>query len=143
MVQYAGLNAANAHWYCPTCLKEKHERELFSEKVCEIFGLKTPGPIIWTQRKQLKEKYGYTDNIIIDCLDYIYNVRHYKKLSESLCLVKPTMVMEMKKYKSAQSAKSGGIIAAMRTGLEHEQGTIQENTTSNKTEYSIDEILGD
>ena len=143
MIEYASEVAIHAHWYCPDCLREKKEREMFSEKVCAIFGLKNPGPRIWKERKNLIDTYGYTDGIIIDCLDYIYNVKHYKKLSESLCLIKPAMVAEMKKYKSAQKAKSGGIIAAMKTEVEHVEGKIQENTTSNKTVYSIDEILGD
>jgi hypothetical protein len=143
LVEYASIRAMKGNWYCPACLREKQDRDLFSEKVCEIFGLKTPGPRIWTERKRLQNEYGYTDGVIIDCLEYIYNVRHFKKLSESLALVTPKMVMDMKKWKRSEEGKAGGIIAAMATPIEHVQVEIQENTHSNKKEININDYLDD
>lgn len=143
MIEYSGLNGNIPHFYCPTCFREKQDREMFANKVCQIFGLKSPGPIIWTQRKRLRDTYGYTDNVIIDCLDYIYNVRHYKKLSESLGLVTPTMVMDMKRWKRQEEAKNGGIIAAMKTPMEHVEVEIEENTASNKKEINFDDYFND
>lgn len=144
MIQYASLRAKKALWYCPQCYQERRERELFSDKVCEIFGLKSPGPRIWKERQRLRDTYGYTDNTIIDCLDYIYNVRKTKKLAESLVLVTPRSVEEMKQYKRSEKGKAGGFIAAMQVPTIVEEVTIEENTSSNKTEeVDWDALLND
>lgn len=143
MIEYASAKAIHPHWYCPQCLKEKQEREWFADRICEIFGLKTPGPVIWRQRKDLQDKYGYTDGVIIDCLNYLYNVQHLKKLSETLVLVTPSNVMAMKKWKANEKAKTGELIAAMVTPVKRVQVEIDENTTSNKKEINIDELLMD
>lgn len=92
LIDYASPNAKTLYSYCQKCYKEKIAKDKFSEKVCSIFGLKKPGPRIWQDRKRIQEKYGYTDDVIVDCLDYIYNIKKLKKLSESLCLVTPLNV---------------------------------------------------
>ena len=68
LIQYATLSGKTTYWYCKDCYEEKLAREKFSNKICEIFGIKSPGPRIWTERKRLRDKYGYTDNTIIECL---------------------------------------------------------------------------
>lgn len=113
LIEYTGLMAQKGQWYCEKCLQEKLDREAFAMKVCQIFGLKSPGPVIWTQRKRLRDTYGYTDNLIIECLDYIYNVKYFRKLKESLGLITPKMVAEMKQYRSMEKARAGSITAAM------------------------------
>lgn len=143
LVEYASVRASTGHWYCSKCLAEKQEREHFSDKVCEIFGLKSPGPRIWTERKRLIDTYGYTDGIIINCLEYIYNVKRLKKLTESLALVTPKMVAEMKKWKRSEDGKAGGIIAAMATPIEHVQAEVLENVKTNKKKVDINDFLDD
>ena len=76
MIQYATPSGKTTYWFCKSCYEEKLEREKFQNKVCQIFGIKSPGPVIWTQRKRLRDTYGYTDEVIVDCLDYIYNVEN-------------------------------------------------------------------
>ena len=71
MIQYSTLSGKTSYWFCKTCYEEKMARERFQDKVCQIFGIKSPGPLIWTQRKRLQDTYGYTDDAIVDCLDYI------------------------------------------------------------------------
>ena len=71
LVEYASSRAKKMQKYCPKCLQEKKDSDFFSDKICEIFGIKAPGPLIYTQRKRIKHEYGYTDKIIIDCLEYI------------------------------------------------------------------------
>ena len=61
------------------------------------------------------DTYGYTDSIIIDCLDYIYNVEHKKKLSESLCLINPEMIARMQAHGQIQERESNKIVAAINT----------------------------
>ena len=113
LIQYASVNAQTAQWYCHNCLKEKQDREKFSNKVCNIFGIKTPGPRIWTERKRLIDTYGYTDDLIIDCLDYIYNVEQKKKISETLALVNPSSMDKMLQWKRVQNNKAQSIINAI------------------------------
>ena len=143
LVDYAGLNAKTAYSYCPKCLAEKQSKEKFSIKVCQIFGLKAPGPRIWTERKRLQDNYGYTDDVIIDCLEYIYNVEKTKKLAESLCLVNPISVNKMKHWKNSEQQKACAVIAASQTQIQEHIVPIKENTTSNKTNWNPDEWLED
>ena len=113
MIQYAREGAVTMHWYCPDCLEEKKSQEHFENKVCTIFGIKSPGPRIWTDRKRLRETYGYTDNTIVDCLEYLYNVEHKQKLSESLCLINPSSVDRAIQWKRAQEKVADNLVAAM------------------------------
>lgn len=143
LINYTPLNSNTAHNYCSKCLKEKQAREQFSNKICSIFGLKNPGPRIWTERKRLQEKYGYTDNIIIECLDYIYNVEHAKKLTESLCLVTPVTVEKMKRYKRNEEYNSQKIINAMQITMQSHIVPIKENEQYNDDTINLEEWLND
>lgn len=76
----------NGSKYCQGCYTLAVEKAQFSEAVCRIFGLKRPGALIWTQRKQLREKHGYTDKMIICALEYIRKIKK-GPLQETLGLV--------------------------------------------------------
>ena len=143
LVDYAGPRAKVMHSYCPNCLKEKQSRDKFSDKVCAIFGLKGPGPRIWTERKRIIQTYGYTDDTIIDCLDYIYNIEKKKVLSESLCLVKPPMVDKMMRYKRAKENESFKLAQAMNMETVEYIVPIKENNVSNKVILDPDTLLED
>lgn len=144
LVEYTSISGKTTLWYCPNCLKEKQERERFSLKVCEIFGITTPGPRIWTERKRLRDNYGYTDGAIIDCLDYIYNVLKKKKLSESLVLVNPYSMNQMNKWRATKKAQANSLAVAMAS---MENATeyvvpVQENRKERK-QTSLDDGLFD
>lgn len=143
LISYLPLRAKIPHNYCPKCLEEKKTREQFAEKVCAIFGLKAPGPRIWTERKRLINNYGYTDAIIIDCLDYIYKIEHKKKLAESLCLINPEMVDKMLQFKKKQQVNSEKIIAAMQAETKEIVVPINENNTKKSNRWNPDEWLDD
>ena len=143
MIQYATPSGKTTYWFCKSCYEEKLEREKFQNKVCQIFGIKSPGPVIWTQRKRLRDTYGYTDEVIVDCLDYIYNVEHKNILSESLVLVGPTSVNKMKAWKASQRAKAGSIAAAIASTETKEYIVpVRENKTQKK-EINLDDALLD
>lgn len=143
LIQYATLSGKTTYWYCKDCYEEKLAREKFSNKVCEIFGIKSPGPRIWTERKRLRDKYGYTDNTIIECLDYIYKVVKKDKLSESLALINPRSIENMKAWKADQQARAGSIAAAMaNTDTKEYIVPIRENT-SKREEINLDDALLD
>lgn len=113
MVNYFSASGKTSYWFCRKCYEEKISKERFSVGVCEIFGLKTPGPIIWKQRRILQETYGYTDDTIIDCLHYVYDIKKIKKISETLYFVQPHLVEEMKQWKRAQQASASSVAAAI------------------------------
>ena len=141
LIQYASLSGKTTYWFCKECYAEKLAREKFSNKVCEIFGIKSPGPRIWTERKRLINTYGYTDDAIVDCLDYIYNVVKKNKLAESLALVNPRSMANMKSWRATKQAQAGSIAVAMATTETKEYiVTIQENNTK-KQEINLDDAL--
>ena len=120
LVNYASLRATQLHSYCPKCLEEKKIKDNFVDAVCQIFNLKAPGPRIWTERKRIIDTYGYTDQTIIDCLQYLYNEKKLKKLSESLCLVTPKNVEDMMKYKRQKSFEATKLSMAFVQSLTSE-----------------------
>ena len=103
-----------------------------------------PGPRIWTERKRLIDTYGYSDQTIIDCLNYLYKVKKMKKLAESLCLVTPTTIHEMFEYKKQQSFEANYLAIAMQTEQnEYIIPTPKRKKQINKVEYNPDEWLDD
>lgn len=143
LIQYSSITGKTSYWYCKNCYEEKLSREKFVNKVCEIFGLKSPGPLIWTQRKQLKEKYGYTDDSIIECLDYIYNVEHMGKLKESLGLVGPRSMRNMKAWKADKQVRAGSIAAAIANTTTTEYIVPVRENVSKREEINLDDALLD
>lgn len=143
MVQYFSSTGKTSRWFCHTCLMEAQARERFSNKVCEIFGIKSPGPVIWTQRKRLRDKYGYTDDAIVDCLEYIYNVEHMDKLAESLGLVGPRSMANMKAWRADQKARASSIAAAIANTETHEYIVPVQERKKKKEEISLDDGLFD
>jgi len=141
MIQYSSLSGKTSHWYCKDCYEDKLARERFQDKVCQIFGLKSPGPVIWTQRKKLQNDYGYTDDAIVDCLDYIYNEKHMQKLSESLVLVNPRNMMEMKKWRASKKGEASSIVAAVVNTQTTEEKVIAPQRKKQKREINLDDAL--
>ena len=141
MIQYSTLSGKTSYWFCKPCYEERMARERFQLKVCQIFGIKAPGPRIWTERKRLMESYGYTDDAIVDCLDYIYNVEHMNKLAESLALVNPRSMTNMKQWRAFKKAQASGIAASIaNTEMKEYLVPVRENTTKKK-EINLDDAL--
>lgn len=139
---YTTATAQTGHWYCKNCLHDKLEREKFSTTVCTIFGLRTPGPRIWTERKRLIDKYGYTDNTIIKCLNYLYNVEKKKKLADSLCLVNPTNVDKSIRWEKEQQYNANKLLSAVeKMGNANEQAVQIKEHLNEKKELNPDEWL--
>ena len=143
MVQYSTPSGKTTYWYCKDCYEEKISRERFQMKVCEIFGIKTPGPLIWTQRKRLRDEYGYTDDAIVDCLDYIYNVEHMNKLKESLGLVNPRSMSKMKAWRADKKARASSLTAAIANMDTKEYIVPVQERKKIKKEINLDDGLFD
>lgn len=141
MVEYFSPTGKTSAWYCPACLAEKQARERFQNKVCEIFGIKSPGPRIWTERKRLRDKYGYSDDAIVDCLDYIYHVEKKDKLVESLALVNVRSMNNMKAWRADQKARASSIAAAIATTETTEYIVPITEKKKKKEEINLDDAL--
>lgn len=90
---------------CPKHYKEAVENEKFNNYICELFGIKSPGPLIFTQRKRLNEQ-GFTDETICHTLDYLFNVKKLNKAFESLGLINSQTVEEAYNYHLSQKGKT-------------------------------------
>lgn len=141
MIQYSTVSGKTSYWFCKNCYEEKIGREKFQNKVCQIFGIVSPGPLIWSQRKRLRDTYGYTDDAIIDCLEYIYNVEHMKKLKESLGLVNPRSMENMRKWRANKNAQAGSLIAAMANMEVVEHKVLARENISKRKEINLDDAL--
>jgi len=141
MIQYSTVSGKTSYWFCKDCYEEKMARERFQIKVCQIFGIKSPGPLIWTQRKRLRDEYGYTDDAIVDCLDYIYNVEHMKKLKESLGLVNPRSMANMKAWRADKKARASSIAAAIANTETKEYIVPVKENKKKKKEINLDDAL--
>ena len=141
MIQYTTLSGKTSYWFCKSCYEERMAREKFQTKVCEIFGIKSPGPLIWTQRKKLRDTYGYTDDAIVDCLEYIYNVEHMNKLKESLGLVGPRSMANMKAWRADKKARASSIAAAIATTETKEYVVPIRENKKKRAEINLDDAL--
>ena len=144
LVDYCAPGYKTFHSYCRKCLKEQQDFDALKLKIVSIFGNDQKlWPRIMRDRKRIITQYGYTDNTIMDCLDYLYNVLKMKVLSKSLCLVTPTNVEKMKKYKRQQSAAAGQVIAAASVQIVEHQISVKENKDEPKEDFNLDEWLED
>lgn len=143
LINYATLTSKTSYNYCKDCYEKKIMREKFRQTVCTIFGLKDPGPRIWNERNRIIEKYGYTDDIIIDCLVYLYNVLQKKHVSESIYLVTPLNVEKMKQYKRYLERAGKQFIRAIdTTPVIEKKVLVRENDESRKkVNWNIDDWL--
>ncbi len=144
LISYAPPLCTVYHNYCPSCYDERVARDKFSTKVCEIFGLKSPGPRIWTERVRLMEQ-GFTDAMICECLDYIYHVKKMKKLSESLYLINTSTYQEMQRYKILHSLPEKESVTAVQM-FENRQTYYmkpKETPTHNVKELDPNDFLDD
>lgn len=96
----------NANNYCKKCYEEKRAAERFADFVCRLFSIKSPGPKIYSQRKMLKQKYGFTDDTIVMALDYLFNIKKLDKSFESLGLINPESVDEARSYFASINSKA-------------------------------------
>lgn len=111
----------NGRNYCPQHYKEAVERQKFNNYVCELFGIKSPGPKIFNQRKRLNEQ-GFTDATICHTLDYLFNIKKMSKAYESLGLINQRTVDEAYEYHLSQKGKT----------VELKENKIVEHTVSVK-----------
>ena len=113
LVEYVTKRSKNPHRYCPTCLKTILDAENFCDKITEFYKDNISWPTINKRKRLLYETYGYTDQTIIDCLEYAYKVKGYVVLEKVLGIIKPPLVEEMLQYKKVQDFKENQIVNAI------------------------------
>lgn len=113
LVEYTSMRSKNPHRYCPKCLKAVQDAERFYNKIVEFYKDDISWATINKKRTALYETYGYTDQTIIDCLEYAYKVKGYVVLEKVLGIVKPPLVEEMLQYKRAKDFKENKIVDAI------------------------------
>lgn len=99
------------HYFHNGCFVVYTNRQAFAAYVCQLYGLKAPGPVIYSQRKNFIEKYGYTDDGMIKALRYAYEVKHIKiTKAESRIGIIPSVYEDAQKFFEAQERKQNKIV---------------------------------
>ncbi len=142
IVQYTPIFNKIAKNYCPDCLKLRQEQDRFAMTVCKIFQLEFPTPRIWKNRSDLQKKYGYTDKVITDCLEYLYFVEKKTVLSESLTLVTPTTVDAMIRYKNRQQVQGQSIARSTTTSYTKKIVNMEAEKPQKVQDFNPDHWLG-
>lgn len=58
------------------CAKKQEEKDILMEYVCKLFGLKRPGPTVYSQLKTFMEKNNYyTYKGVLNALKYFYEIQ--------------------------------------------------------------------
>lgn len=120
-------NVIRGRYYCKECFKkqkaideekekEKQQNLYFADRICFLFGLKVPGPLIYTQRKKLQEQ-GYTDEEILYTLEYAFTIRKLDKKKETLGIV-PYMYEDATKWQKKLQQEEDRKVKAFGTFIE-------------------------
>lgn len=129
---------------CPSCYQQALANEKFNTFICELFGIKSPGPKIYAQRKRLREEYGYTDATIMKTLDYLFNVEKKNKSFESLGLVNPKNVEEAIKYYQKKEYELEQMKEAAKQNQEIRTAIVpMKKKQKEKKKINLDEINWD
>lgn len=108
--------------YHPKCYALVLDRRNFVEYVCKLFGLKSPGPVIYSQRKNFMEKYGYTDAGMLKTLQYLYDIKKTKTTNakERIGLI-PFAYDEAQAYFEDEAKKKQEIAQKMVEAIEQQK----------------------
>ena len=100
LISYSARGGAMFN-YCKKCYAEKISRDKFANYICELFGLRAPGTMIYAQRKRLIEQ-GFSDETILMTLHYLYYVRGADRSKATLGLINYENVYKAKDYFSSK-----------------------------------------
>lgn len=132
------------HRFCPACYNKARENEVFSNFICELFGLISPGPRIWAEKARLEKK-GCSTKTMMRTLDYVYNIKREpkpQKLHETIYLVNPENIAEAKEYYKRKEEEQKMAIEAAKVKKEKIYIVpIKENTTNNSKIIDLDALL--
>lgn len=130
--------------YCKRCYNEKIERDKFSDYICKLYHLKTPGPRIWAERKRLlnDKNNPMTDEGIIRTLCYLYEVKGANRLSDSIYRAgDKNIVAEANRYYANQDYKLNLIIESIVNAPTEVNYIKLEQKEETKEKINPDDIL--
>lgn len=135
------------YWYHPNCLEQQEKRTELLNYICMLFGLKKPGPIVFSQLKRFTQGYGYTYDGILKALKYHYEIKHgdKEKANEAIGIV-GFVYDEAQRYYTFIKQKQAQIISDIEPTLNPPQIKIEIQTdkpTRAKDKYSFDNLLSD
>lgn len=104
LITYAARGGTSYN-FCTDCYQEKKKKEKFADYVCELFNLRAPGPMLYSQRKRLINQ-GFTDETIMMTLEYLYRVCSNDVTQATLGLVNSLSIESARQYYSKKEARS-------------------------------------
>lgn len=132
--------------FCSECYQKVRDNEVFSNFICELFGLISPGPRIWAEKVRLEKK-GCSTLTMMRTLDYVYNVEQLPKpakMHESIYLVNPENIAKAKEYYRKKEEEQKMAIEAAKVKKEKIYHVpIKENTSNNSKLIDMDAILNE
>lgn len=107
------------------CYPAYRDRKEFTDYVCKLFGLKKPGPVIYSQRRTFMDKYGYTDRGMVLALRYAYEVQGNKiaNAQERIGLI-PYVYDEAQAYFSSLEKKQEEIAQKLAQATEEKEREV-------------------
>lgn len=132
-------------WYHPDCLDLQLKRTELLNYICMLFGLKKPGPVVFTQLKRFTQNLGYTYDGILKALKYHYEIQHgdKEKANEAIGIV-PYIYDESMNYWNFIKTKQKQIVNEIEPTLHPPkiQITIQSDKPKRaKEKYNFDDLL--
>ena len=134
-------------WYHPNCLDEQEKRKELLNYICMLFGLKSPGPVVFSQLKRYTQGLGYTYDGILKTLKYFYEVKNgdKEKANEGIGIV-GFIYDEAQNYWNFIKTKQNQIIKEIEPTLNPPKIkiSIQSDKPKRMTEkYNFEDLLND
>ena len=116
---------ADGHCFHPKCYGIVLDKKNLMAYICKLFGLKSPGPVIYSQRKTFMEKYKYTDAGMLKTLQYLYEVQKTKieGAKERIGLI-PYAYDEAQEYFKKEGIKKQEIARKMADAIANQKTEI-------------------
>lgn len=126
------------------CQILQEQRDKLCAYICELFDLKKPGVLVYTQIKNYIEKYGYTYTGIQKTLYYFYEIKKNSKQNSHQAIgIVPYVYDEAKEFFLKKEEKKQKIVKVIEKHLEKKEEEIvvnQKIITTTKKELSLDDI---
>ena len=129
----------------PLCCEKQKDRDDLLAYICQLFGLKAPGPIIYRQLKLFLDKYSYyTYKGIKNSLIYFYEVqkKSTEKSNNAIGIV-PYVYDQAQEYFEKIEKQQERVASAIGNSLEDTEVktiVIRKNKKKKKELYDIENL---
>lgn len=136
--QYA---SGKGRYFCPECMNEKTKYNHFENEICRLFKIKKPGPLILSQRNNIKKNYGISDATILEAIDYCINIKNMV-LNESIGIITPFLIDEMREYKAKKTIEEEKLLNSIKNTT-YTIRYVPRNAEEVKEEKNLLDEIGD